>query len=89
MALEILTSLLVVVLAVATVYAAIVGLLGSTGALRLLRCERCAHLVITSGFRAPGTCGYCRHDRLLHPFYARHHAHHAYWSDHVLERRPY
>ena len=77
MVLEILTSALVVVLAVATVIAAFVGLLGVAGALRLLRCEQCDHLVVTSALRPPGTCAYCRHDRLFHPVHAMHH-----WSAH-------
>jgi len=79
MALEILTSLLVVVLAVATLVAALVGLLGITGALRLLRCERCDHLVVTSALHRPGTCAYCRHDRLFHPV--------AHWAAHPPGRR--
>lgn len=73
MVIEILTAVLVVVLAVATVIAAFVGLMGLTGALRLLRCERCDHLVVTSALCRPGTCAYCRHERLFHPIYAIHH----------------
>jgi hypothetical protein len=87
MVLEILTAVLVVVLALATVIAAFVGLLGLTGALRLLRCERCDHQIVTSAFRPPGTCAYCRHDRLFHPVYAIHHAPATHWATHPPQHR--
>lgn len=87
MVIEVLTAVLVIALAAASVLAGYIGVLGLTGALRFARCERCDHLTLRAGPGAPHTCGTCRHDRLLHPLYAVRHAHVAYWSQHAPRHR--
>lgn len=70
MVVEVVTAVLVVVLGLATLVVAYIGVLGLTGALNLARCERCNKLLVIRTDAAPGTCTYCRHDRLLHPMHA-------------------
>ncbi|MEO8750789.1 MAG: hypothetical protein ABI384_10345 [Allobranchiibius sp.] len=86
MGIKILIAVLTMALAIATVIITYIGLLGCAGALRLVRCDRCGHLGPTSRLDPLESCGYCRHDRLLHPLYAVRHAHVAYWSQHVSVR---
>jgi hypothetical protein len=77
---EIVLAVLIGVLAVVTLLAAYVGVLGLTGADVLERCPRCRHLWLR--LAAADGCGYCRHDRLLHPMWALHHAGTSYWAAH-------
>lgn len=82
MPIEVITAILVTALGIATLVAAYVGILGLVGALVIQRCARCGHMCIRASSPSPDGCGYCRHDRLLHPLWAFRHAHTAYWAGH-------
>lgn len=82
MVVEIVLGVLIAVLGVATIVAAYVGILGMMGAAPLHRCDQCGHLCLTARIRSAGDCGYCRHDRLLHPMWALRHANSTYWAAH-------
>jgi len=86
MPVEIVLAVLVGILAIVTITAAYLGILGMTGTNPLKRCPRCGHLCITSRVEGGADgCGYCRHDRLLHPMWALRHDHSSYWSEHPHE----
>lgn len=57
MPIEVVTAVLVGLLAVATVLAAFVGILGLVRAITLTRCDTCGHLELRSGDAAE----YCAH----------------------------
>ena len=67
MPMEIITAVLVLILASVTLAATYVGLLGVVGALRIQRCERCGHQSIQRQSADIAGCGFCRHERLFHP----------------------
>jgi hypothetical protein len=71
-AVETLTILLVVVLALATTAAAYVGLLGVLGAVRIVRCTRCGHFGMVAAHERLNSCPQCRHVALFHPVHALH-----------------
>jgi hypothetical protein len=75
MALEVFGGVVLLVLAVAATWMAVVGLLGTVGALRLRRCRSCGHLLAGSVPSRAAVCPYCRH-----PWLASHvvpiHLHH-------------
>lgn len=72
---EAVTSVLVLVLGVVSLVAICIGVLSLFGAVRMSRCNRCGHLWLTSADEALLSCAYCRHEQLLHPITALHHAH--------------
>lgn len=73
MAIYILTSVLVAVLATATLVAFAVGVLGAFGMLQLNRCTGCGHLTLDRGDSS--ACPYCRHPYLAHPIAHLRHPH--------------
>jgi hypothetical protein len=70
MAVYVIASVLVAVLAAASMIALAVGVLGALGAPCLLRCARCGHLTLAT--HEP-FCLHCRHPYLTHPVAALHH----------------
>jgi DNA-directed RNA polymerase subunit RPC12/RpoP len=54
-------------LAIAATWMAVVGLMGITGMIRLRRCRGCGHM-LPSTRGSTVDCPYCRHPRLLHGF---------------------
>lgn len=82
MPIEVVTAILVAVLGAITIVAAYVGILGATGNSVIQRCTRCGHMTIQRGGSACDECGYCRHDRLLHPLWTIRHADATYWATH-------
>ena len=85
-AIEVVTSVLVLLLGIVSVAAAYIGILGLFGAARMSRCARCGHLGLTSATEPLRTCPYCRHEQLLHPIVAFHHAHPGRASTNLLSR---
>lgn len=69
---EVVLGILVVVLAVATLYMAINGGLGVVGVVRYVRCPACGHLVLASGTEVPEHCSHCQHLALYHPWHTLH-----------------
>lgn len=82
MAVEWVLGALVVLLAVATTVAMLLGIAGLVGAARLVRCQQCGRLDMTSLADPSQFCMYCRHSRLFHPVYALHHPHAAREAEH-------
>ncbi|MGH9046356.1 MAG: hypothetical protein ACRDVW_03475 [Acidimicrobiales bacterium] len=78
---EIAVGLVGTVWLVVAVAAFWIGLLGIFGAVRFIRCAKCGHLGLTSSSGPLQACVRCRHDHVLHPVLAVHHAqvfhHHA------------
>ncbi len=75
MTLELITGVLILILAVATTALALAGLAGMLGLVRFPRCAECGRLgIVTSADPDPG-CVHCGHERLLHPLAVWHHAH--------------
>ena len=75
MALEVLAAVVLLVLAAAATWMAVVGLLGAVGALRLRRCRSCGHLRPSWSPQQAGACPYCRHPwvvRHVMPVHLRH-----------------
>ena len=71
---EILTIVLIAVLATAATAAIYLGLLNWIGAFFVLRCSTCHHLTFSSAKSAqPTSCPHCRHPVIAHPIYALHH----------------
>ncbi|OBF89618.1 hypothetical protein A5790_19050 [Mycobacterium sp. 852002-51152_SCH6134967] len=70
---EILTVVLIGVLAAAAVAAIYIGLLNWMGAAFVVRCATCHHLTLSSTTASRESCVHCRHPALLHPIYAMHH----------------
>lgn len=73
MAVYVVASVLVAVLAVASLIAFAVGVLGAFGVPCLIRCPQCRHM--TLGVRQSANCLQCRHPHLKHPIAARHLGH--------------
>ncbi len=70
---EVLTVVLIGVLAIATTAAIYLGLLNWIGAFFVVRCEACHHLTFSSAKTAQKSCPHCRHPVLTHPLYALQH----------------
>ncbi|MEO9109435.1 MAG: hypothetical protein ABI368_04380 [Jatrophihabitantaceae bacterium] len=70
----ILIAVLVVPLFLVMLASDYIGLLGIVGAVRLARCDHCGHFGLTAAREELQTCARCRHERLLHPLVALHHA---------------
>jgi len=70
---EVLTVVLITVLAVAATVAIYLGLLNWIGALYVVRCSECHHLAFNSANRPRVSCPHCRHPVLTHPIHAMHH----------------
>lgn len=62
-ALEVIAAVVLLGVAAATTWMALVGLMGVGGFVRLRRCRSCGHLVIVPLGQAR-VCPYCRHPRL-------------------------
>ena len=80
MIIEVVGGVLVMGLAVATTFAALVGVLGIVGVVRFFRCDHCGRLGIAPASEPVPSCAYCRHSRLAHPVYTlrtRHRQHEA------------
>jgi DNA-directed RNA polymerase subunit RPC12/RpoP len=73
---EVLTVVLIIVLATAATAAIYLGILNWIGALYVVRCASCHHLTFSSANRRQGSCPHCRHPVLTHPVYAAHHPGH-------------
>jgi hypothetical protein len=58
---EVLGSLVVLIMAIAVTWMAIVGLVGATGVVCLKRCRFCGHLHPAWTGTNPPMCAYCRH----------------------------
>jgi hypothetical protein len=70
-------GILIGILAIASVFALVVGLLGAFGGLSLGRCAGCGHIAVSRG--EPRTsCAYCRHPHLAQPL--------AAWPRHARPR---
>ncbi|HZQ31049.1 MAG TPA: hypothetical protein VFB19_04880 [Mycobacterium sp.] len=67
---EVLTVILIGVLATAATAAIYVGLIGLLGGLYFVRCQDCGHLMFSSTKRPQHACSRCRHPVLLHPAHA-------------------
>lgn len=61
---------LILLLAVASCFALLLGVLGEVGVVHYARCQSCAHLVVSSRDTAAATCPYCRLQGLVHPLRA-------------------
>jgi DNA-directed RNA polymerase subunit RPC12/RpoP len=72
---EVLTVVLIVVLALATVAAVYIGLMNWIGALYVVRCTACHHLTFSAAKQPGPSCPHCRHPVLTHPLYAAAHPH--------------
>jgi len=70
---EVLTIVLIAVLATATTAAIYVGLLNWIGAVYVVRCASCHHMTFSSANAPQGSCPHCRHPVLTHPLHALHH----------------
>lgn len=73
MAIYVLTSALVAVLAAASLIAFAIGVLGAFGMVHLKRCSGCGHLI--SDRSESGACPYCRHSYLTHQMARLRHPH--------------
>lgn len=71
MAIYVLTSVLVAVLAAISLIAFAVGVLGAFGMMQIKRCTGCGHLT----WDRVDACPYCRHPHLAHPFASLRNAH--------------
>lgn len=67
MALDVVVSVLVLVVAAATCFAFTLGLLGEFGVVRLRRCPQCASFMVSLSGAANRRCVSCRHAHLTHP----------------------
>lgn len=75
MTLELITGLLILMLAVVTTTLALAGMAGMLGLVRFPRCSDCGRLgIVTAANPEPG-CVHCGHERLLHPLVVWRHAH--------------
>lgn len=70
---QVLTIVLITVLAIAATVAIYLGLLNWVGALYVVRCTECHHLAFNSANRPRESCPHCRHPVLTHPIHAVHH----------------
>lgn len=70
---EVLTVVLITVLAIVATAAIYLGLLNWIGALYVVRCTECHHLAFNSANRPKTSCPHCRHPVLTHPIHAAHH----------------
>jgi hypothetical protein len=74
---EVLTLVLIGVLALATTAAIYLGLLNWMGEVFVVRCAACHHLTLGSANQAQPSCPHCRHPVMTHPVYAVRHPGHA------------
>jgi molybdenum cofactor biosynthesis enzyme MoaA len=74
MAVEVVAIVLAAVLALLTLGAADVAFLVIMGVVRISRCAQCHRLRLTTAKGLLPECLSCRHERLLHPVQAVHHA---------------
>lgn len=74
MTVEIVTSFLVLALAIVTMALLLLGVAGVIGVVRFVRCEQCARIGMVAGSGDPA-CLHCQHQRLLHPLSSRHRVH--------------
>jgi DNA-directed RNA polymerase subunit RPC12/RpoP len=70
---EVLTVVLIIALAAATVVAIYLGLLNWIGAVYVVRCAECRHLAFSSANQPRTSCPHCRHPVLTHPIHALRH----------------
>jgi hypothetical protein len=77
MVVEVVTGVLVSLLAIASVVAGAVGILCLMGAARLTRCQACGHLGLAAAHGPLRSCLQCRHERLFHPVLAHHAGRHT------------
>lgn len=70
---EVLTVMLIVVLALAATAAIYLGLLNWLGVAFVVRCAACHHLTLSSAKDPRDSCPHCRHPALLHPIYTAGH----------------
>lgn len=75
MTIEIITGVLVGILAVVSVAAALIGLAGMFGLVRTSRCPGCGRFGVTVIDSAAANCLNCRHERMLHPVAVLHRTH--------------
>lgn len=64
---EVLTVVLIVVMAAASTAGIYLGLLGMVDQLYIVRCAGCNHVTFSSTKQPPQSCWYCRHPVLAHP----------------------
>jgi hypothetical protein len=69
---EVLTIVVVFVLATATTTAIYLGLLNWLGGVFIVRCAACHHLTLSTVNVARPSCPHCRHPALTHPLYTAH-----------------
>ncbi|MBV9091294.1 MAG: hypothetical protein JO044_15560 [Mycobacteriaceae bacterium] len=70
---EVLTVVLIAVLALAASAAIYLGVLGLLGGFYFVRCAGCGHLWFSATRLPQPSCAHCRHPLLLHPLHAAHH----------------
>lgn len=70
---EVLTIVVIAVLATTATLAIYLGLLNWIGAFFVVRCGRCHHLTFAAANRNQPSCVHCRHPVLMHPLYAATH----------------
>jgi DNA-directed RNA polymerase subunit RPC12/RpoP len=70
---EVLTVILIAVLALGASAAIYLGVLGLLGGFYFVRCAQCGHLTLSATRRPKASCVHCRHPVLMHPFHAVHH----------------
>ena len=70
---EVLTLVLIAVLALAASAAIYIGVIGLMGGFYFVRCVGCGHLTFSATKAPQRSCMHCRHPVLMHPFHAVHH----------------
>ena len=70
---EVLTVVLIAVLALAASAAIYIGVIGLMGGFYFVRCAACGHLTFSATKRPRASCVHCRHPVLTHPLHAVHH----------------
>lgn len=70
---EVLTVVLIAVLALAASAAIYIGVIGLLGGFYFVRCAECGHLTFSATKRPQPSCMHCRHPVLMHPLHAVHH----------------
>lgn len=67
MTVEVLTGVLVLIVAMTTTAMLALGVAGLLGVVRFTRCEQCRRLGVVLAAQEGSTCMHCRHPLLLHP----------------------
>jgi DNA-directed RNA polymerase subunit RPC12/RpoP len=70
---EVLTVILIAVLALGATLAIYIGVIGMLGGFYFVRCADCGHLSLSATKWPRNACAHCRHPVLMHPLHAVHH----------------